>query len=405
MFEDLAPEDVLAAVSAADFDAEPWDLGSGRIDAIAALERLVRVAQARIVEQVDSLYRDRLTHYLPGATDHRLSVAAEVAMARNVSPTAGRSLFQLSMGLRLMPHARRAFGDGVISEPTARAIVRELELVAEDTMGVIDDELAEHLPGLTPKRAANLVRELLVTHDQVAAEERSRNARADQWVAYYPGPDGVGTLVAHGPAEQLVALHASLQRHADSRRAKGDPRDRGQIMLSSLFERGTGLVQVEGCDVELSVVMPIEALQGEPVAAHLSGHGPIPPGVAAQIVDAGTTRWFRRLFTDAAGNLDNLDVRRRCFTGHLAHWIRARDHDVCRGPGCDCRARQIDHVTPFARGGPTTQANGQAVCQLTNQVKELPGWSARADSGGVVTWTTPTGHTYTSPPPRPIRRT
>ena len=167
-------------MAAADFGVEPWDHGASRIDAITALERLVRVAQARIVEQVDSLYRDRLTHDLPGATDHRLWVAAEVAMARNVSPTAGRSLFQLSMGLRLMPHARRAFGDGVISEPTVRAIVRELELAPEDTMRLVDDGLAEHLPGLTPKRAANLVRELLVTHDQVAAEERSRKARADQ---------------------------------------------------------------------------------------------------------------------------------------------------------------------------------------------------------------------------------
>lgn len=228
-------------MAAADFRVEPWDHGASRIDAIAALERVVRVAQARIVEQVDSLYRDRLTHDLPGATDHRLWVAAEVAMARNVSPTAGRSSFQLSMGLRLMPHARRAFGDGVISEPTVRAIVREFELVPEDTMRLVDDGLAEHLPGLTPKRAAN--------------------SSGSCW----------------------------------SPTTRSRPR---------------------------------------------SAHGR-------------------------------------------------------RGPTS----------APHSRGGPTTQANGQAVCQLTNQVKELPGWSVRGDARGAVTWTTPTGHTCTSPPPRPHRRT
>ncbi|WP_344196745.1 hypothetical protein, partial [Aeromicrobium alkaliterrae] len=58
MFEDLVPEELLAAVACADYRVlEPIDVMGGKhIDAIAALERLMRVAQARIVEHTADLY-------------------------------------------------------------------------------------------------------------------------------------------------------------------------------------------------------------------------------------------------------------------------------------------------------------------------------------------------------------
>jgi len=82
-----------------------------------------------------------------------------------------------------------------------------------------------------------------------------------------------------------------------------------------LFDRVTGRLVLDGPDVHLDVLMPIEALQGQPVAAELAGHGPITPHLAAQLVDQAGCTWYRRLFT-----------------GLLAKWIRTRDRHRCHSP-------------------------------------------------------------------------
>ena len=406
MFEDLAPEEVLAAVAGADFGVrEPIDLMGGKhIDAIAALERALRVTQARIVEQVDALHALRWSNGPSLEGDPSLTVAAETALARGMSPTAGRTMLETAVHLRSMPILRQAFGDGRVSEGTVRAVIRVLRDLDVDTVTAVDTALEGRLDGVSPRRAADLARTAVVEHDVEAAAQREKVARAQQYVSYWAEPDGVGTLIVHGPAEQLVSIQQSLQAHADRLRARGDERDRGQIMVNTLFERTTGIETVAGPDIELSVLMPIEALQGQPVAVELAGHGPISPQLAAELVDGAHQSWFRRLFTDSTGSLAGLDRTRRCFTGILASWIRTRDHHRCRQPGCGSRIREIDHIQPHRRGGPTTEANGQGLCRLSNLVKELPGWHVSRDVGGTVRWTTPTGHTYDAHPPRPHRR-
>ncbi|WP_229052304.1 HNH endonuclease signature motif containing protein [Aeromicrobium sp. Leaf350] len=367
---------------------DPIDvMGAKHVDAIVALERLIRVAQARLVEQVADFYELRLATHA-GDRDLALTVAAETAMARGQSPTAGRNLLELAMGLRPMPILRTAFGEGVVSEPVVRAIVRVVRTLDPATITLIDAALAGALAGLTPAQAADLVRELVVSHDVEAAAERERRARADQFVSYWAEPDGVGTLIVHGPAEQLVGIRQSLQAHADRLRARGDDRDRGQIMVNTLFERVTGVETVAGPDIDLSIVLPIEALKGEAAAAkdHI-----------------GTTGWSPQAEPKARQAPGRSPAPARNEPGRRRR--RSRAPHKCRQPGCSCRIREIDHIRPHRNGGPTTEANGQGLCRMSNLVKELPGWSVHAGSHGEVTWTTPTQHTYTSPPPRPHRRT
>jgi hypothetical protein len=369
MFEDLGSGDVLTAVAGTDFeDLRGSDLiGANRVDAIIALERTLRAVQAEIAAQSVALLSDRRAEWR-GARDPFLSVAAEVAMARGTSPSSGVNYLNYATGLGLMPHVREAFGTGLISEVTARAIVRESETLDPETTQRLDEAIAPDLPGLTPRKAADLTRQLVVTMDVDAAAEREERERAEQHITHHCGADGVGYLVVRGAAEQMLGIHRSLQKHADTLRATGDPRDRGTIMVNAMFERVTGQVVLDGPDVHLDILLPIEALQRNPVAAEL-------------------------------------DTRKRLFAGVLAKWIHTRDHDRCCQAGCDCRARHTDHITPHAVGGATTQANGQALCELSNQVKELPGWNVRRTAGGGTRWTTPTGHEYHSPPPLPHRRT
>jgi hypothetical protein len=60
-----------------------------------------------------------------------------------------------------------------------------------------------------------------------------------------------------------------------------------------------------------------------------------------------------------------------------------------------------------ARGGPTSAANGEGLCEACNYTKEAPGWADRPTHDSrpgrhEVEITTPTGHQYVSrPPPQP----
>jgi hypothetical protein len=80
-------------------------------------------------------------------------------------------------------------------------------------------------------------------------------------------------------------------------------------------------------------------------------------------------------------------------------WVRMRDM-TCRAPGCDrpATAADIDHSVPWP-AGPTHPSNTKCYCRLHHLAKTFwPGFGDRQRSDGVVEWTMPTGHTYTTIP-------
>jgi hypothetical protein len=113
--------------------------------------------------------------------------------------------------------------------------------------------------------------------------------------------------------------------------------------------------------------------------------------------------WLRRLYTHpGTGTLVALESTRRLFPAGLRRFLIYRDQ-FCRTPWCGAPIRHADHVVPATQGGPTSAGNGQGLCQACNQTKRLPGWTALPDPrDGSVQTTTPTGHNYTSHPPKPV---
>ena len=98
-----------------------------------------------------------------------------------------------------------------------------------------------------------------------------------------------------------------------------------------------------------------------------------------------------------------MDSRARLFPPGLRRLIQARD-DTCRTPYGDAPIRHFDHIIPWHRGGPTTQANGAGLCEACNHTKETPGWSVRPRPGPrhTIEVQTPTGHSdHSTAPPLP----
>jgi hypothetical protein len=149
----------------------------------------------------------------------------------------------------------------------------------------------------------------------------------------------------------------------------------------------------------IQVVIPFDTLTG--AAEHpgeLVGYGPIPAPLAREIAADGV---WKRLITDPlSGTL--LDHGRTTYRppAALADHVRARDVH-CRHPICRRRAvdAELDHAVAYADGGTTAHDNLYAACGGHHHLKHgAPGWSVEQHPDGRITWTTPTGHAYTSDP-------
>ena len=254
--------------------------------------------------------------------------------------------------------------------------------------------------------------------DPASVVQRRRSAEVDRHVTLRPAPDTMTWLTALLPVKEGVAAYAALTRAADSARAGGDRRSKGQVMADSLVGAilSSGAHGEPAIPVALNLVMTDHDLFGsadEP--AHLDGFGAIPGELARELVAGACNRgervWLRRLYAHpGTGELVAAESRGRLFRASLARFIRLRDR-TCRTPWCEAPVRHVDHALSNERLGPTSLENGQGLCEACDYAKQAPGWRARPSPDAVgheIETTLPTGHRYRSRPPpivATIRRT
>jgi hypothetical protein len=394
--------------AAADATVADRDADAVRIAQVALLERIQAAAaatQAALMvrfakSQVEAQQRTVLAD--PRAVGR--GIADQLALACHVSPTEGSRRLGVARALHAeLPDTAALLRGGHISRWVAELVVGETRHLDPERRRAVDGRLAPELADCAPRRAAMLARRYAYGADPQGSVERGRRARADRRVGLRPAPDTMAVLTGLLPVEQGVACWAALRRHTDAVKGAGDSRSRDQIMADTLVERVTGQATAKDVNTEVAIVLPVEALTGSGGAAEVVGHGPVPAGLAAEIL-AGSNgrRWWRRLFTAPHGGVVGGDSERRCFDGTLATLVGYRDGGRCREPFCDAPARETDHIVPHRAGGPTAFTNGRAVCVRSNRVREMPGWAVRLVHDGTgapphtVTTTTPTGHTYVS---------
>ena len=73
---------------------------------------------------------------------------------------------------------------------------------------------------------------------------------------------------------------------------------------------------------------------------------------------------------------------------------------MCRFPFCETAASRcdLDHVTPFDQGGPTSATNLQALCRHHHRAKTHGGFRVRMTPDGVCTWLSPSGARWVTEP-------
>ncbi|MTD16480.1 DUF222 domain-containing protein [Nakamurella sp. YIM 132087] len=394
-----------------------------RINHIRWLTQIAAVCAAEQARLTDQFARAKEAAVQPSSQrakkELRSTTITEIGLARRESPSQARHHLGLADALSsAMPHLRACLDRGEISEHRAVLITRAASKLSPADRSRLDEKIAPDLPHLGDAETSEKANAIAYELDPELYAARRRKAVSDRRVSLTPAKDGMCWFSALLPAAQGLALHAHLQHFADLDTTDGDTRTRDQKLADELVRLGTG-GNVFGCDedgvpVNLGVRMEIRILMGEralldddSTAAYIEGYGPVPADLARKMVGASSQTWIRRLYTDpVTGRLDGMDQRRRDFPDSIKMFLQLRDRR-CRTPWCDAPIRHFDHIVGYAIGGETSVENGEGTCAFCDINKAGKGWSySRNVSDGVITVTTPTGHTYRSvepslPAPKP----
>lgn len=352
-------------------------------------------------------------------------VAAELAaLQRRSDRTIEAELNESMRDLERWPATVRAWGAARIHRGHVRVITEiGAPLTDPAARAAFETALLAHAAVTTPGRLRAIARRQLDQHLREPLAARHQAARAERAVTVTDLDDGMAMLRAIVPAVLAHGIHDRLTRIARAAPAD-DPRSYDQRRadtLADLLLTGdpTG-DPLAGIHATITIVMPAPVLhdheQGAGFGTGATGSGPSPGGRAAVArlaggtpVDPDTartlaarTRAWTRLFTDPRGQVTAVDTYTP--SKQLQRLLRARDQH-CRWPGCTTTATRcdIDHTIPWADGGRTRHDNLAHLCRRHHtlkgaQLSRARRWKVEHTTPGVLTFTSPMGHTYTDQP-------
>jgi hypothetical protein len=192
----------------------------------------------------------------------------------------------------------------------------------------------------------------------------------DPSVATAPGSNGRGSL---------ARSRGSHEASAGGTRSTGVPA--GSSGSSGITDRPpTCSLMVR---VDLDALLRGEARPGE--VCEIDDQGPIPVAMARDLANDS----FLRVIFHRAGDIRAVSHLGRTINRRLRTALAHRDR-CCVVPGCGVAyGLEIDHVVPFASGGPTELANLALLCHHHHYLKTYEGWTLRSTgppASGSLTW-------------------
>lgn len=133
----------------------------------------------------------------------------------------------------------------------------------------------------------------------------------------------------------------------------------------------------------------------------LDGYGPIDPDTARRLA-AHAPSFTRILVHPETGAVLSVGRDRYRPPKHLQDWVRIT-HPTCIHPGCNRSSMscEIDHHTPWARGGTTALNNLHPRCKLHHKLKTEGLWTTTPNDHHTPHITSLGGRTYTTIPEPP----
>jgi hypothetical protein len=315
-------------------------------------------------------------------------VVAELAAALRLSPGSAQGRVRTAREL-LSRHAATlaAVEAGRICFDRARVIVEELGQLDDATAAGVEAGLLERAPGLTAGRLRGLAKRAVLVADPLLAERAHAAAAEDRCVSRELLGNGMGELRAFLPVDDLAVCWAAINAIATNPDVE-DGRSADQRRADALVYLLSG-----GEVPSVSLVVHADIDSAGAVVAEATGCGVLPASLLERLIAGASIRLHTETPPEATPGYRP--------SAPLDRWVRERDRH-CRFPGCPRIAAggDIDHVTAYSAGGPTTARNLVCLCRHHHRLKHETDWGLAYDPDTkTTTWTSPHGTRYTDPPP------
>ena len=302
------------------------------------------------------------------------------------------------------PQIGRALSEGAIDLSRARVIVNEVSGLTESESVVVIDRILTIAPELTTGQIRSRMRRLCIDADPEAAQKRYESGVEARQVTAQPRPEGTADLCGENlESDRVAAIMSRINEMARRLRRQGDPRTMDQIKADLFVEllegrhdgERAGQSQLVDIRVDLDTLVGLNDRSGE-----IPGWGPVIADIARQAIERQPDGQWRIAVSDPDTGAVRWDgtTRRRPTSLQRRH-VEARlqecSHPRCRMPAHRC---DIDHIDPYAEGGPSIIYNYQPVCRHDHMLKTLGIWRIDRDPNGRPVWISPHGHRYHQPP-------
>lgn len=392
-----------------------------RVARISALERAKSAICAAQAKEAYGLEQDIIARHEDEGIykeNPNRGAGAEVALARKAAQRLGSGFISYSKSMiEHMPYTYNALERGELNEDRAMLLVRETNQLDPGVREIIDREIAGErgaLEGVGDKQLLARAKKEVLAFDNSKDMNNHADAMNKRRISVTPTPDGMMRVSGLLPVVQGVAFQEALIKEAARLRSTNDERTDAQVMADTVVERVTGQELASRPPLMIHVVMTDRSLlagDGEP--AFIKGYGTVSAEYSRWLIAGDRTgrdgeneaeAWVRRLYTaPVSGQLVAMESEARILPQKLKDLISVRDQ-FCRTPYCDAPIRHYDHVYQVARGGKTTEVNGDGRCVRCNHTKETSGWEEFVILGPrhTILIKTPSGQMYRAmAPPLP----
>jgi len=368
---ELRHEDMAALIEAVDVlcAADPDRLADGEtvVQLHVQLERLKAVV-TRATAAFDAAGE--------WEADGARSAAAWVAARCRTPVTTAKAQVRVGRDLRTMPASEAAWLEGHIGEAQVEALAAAKRRVGAERFDPDEAQLVGHAKDLPYRQFRQVVAYWEQAVDPDGAEDRAAEQRDGRRLHLSQSFEGVWFLDGLLDPVSGEIVSRALQRidqelfEADS--AAGTDRTPAQRRADALVEMARRAAAVPpGARMPeplLTVLVGYETLAGR-VCELASGTVITPGSLLPWLTEANV----ERVVFDGPDRVKNVGHRRRLFSGATRRAVEVRDR-ACYSPYCDAPAEdcQIDHVVPFARGGPTIDTNGRPACGYHNRIRQRP---------------------------------
>jgi hypothetical protein len=375
--------------------------GHDRVAVMRAHRRMAAHYAARTYEAMASI--SDVMHDLDD--DYELAHRAASAEIRaGLALTRRTADVELDLALemsRRLPTVWSALADGLIDVPKARVIIDATSHLPIDTAQRVTADILPDAARLTTGQMRSRLARLCMEVDPADAVRRYEEAVDDRRVAVDANPEGSANLTGYDlPAERAVAIGHKINRIARRLKTSTETRTMDQLradvfldLLEGKHHRHrseTGVVELQ---VDLATLTGLSESPGD-----LAGYGPVVADIARQVADSQHGSEWRWTVTHPESGLPvagGLTRRRPSRAQRRA--VETRDR-TCVFPGCRVPATScdLDHRTPWSRGGRTHTHCLSALCRHDHVNRHLCGWTYCRLPDGDYLWTSPLGHRYTT---------